>query len=193
MASEKILKKSIFGGFSKESVFSYIEKLQNDGIALKEEFEEFKAEAKRSAEEKDCEIEALKSKNASLLESNAEYSLRAEEANANIEAYEAKLSRCTQMIEDIGAKFEELQSKYDHYGDAGALIAQAQASADEINGEARKALCDAAEKISAANDRMRNACTEFGSSTDTVRNGAEELLKVISELSERFSESGEQA
>ena len=73
MDSERILKKSMFGGFKREDVIDYIEKLQAENSSLAQEVRDLSARA--------ADIDELNNEIVSLKEQNENYRVELEELN----------------------------------------------------------------------------------------------------------------
>ena len=65
MNNDRILKKSLFGGFNREDVLGYVEKLQSENVSLAEELREKSAQCAEQGSEM-AELDALREANALL-------------------------------------------------------------------------------------------------------------------------------
>ena len=204
MGSESILKKSVIGGFKKEGVLNYVEQLQTEIVILRKELNECKSckreldsvNVKNEIAEKEIdnlrsEIEELKRKNEALEESNkalnerdATASLKLEEAQVTISNYENKINLYEEKIASIEEKFTEIERNYQEYGDA---IDNAKSSAAEITDRAKNAVDNAKSEISSANERIKTACINFESSVVSMKSSAENLIGLLSAISESIT------
>lgn len=127
MSSDKVLKKTVFGGFDKENVLGYIENLQAEIAQMRKELDERNIdeaknaklneqndELKKELEKIKGENDALSKENESLLKANAEYELRMEEFNSNEREYKNKISYCTTQFEEIEKLFAEVEEEYNN-------------------------------------------------------------------------------
>lgn len=65
MNNDRILKKSLFGGFNREDVLSYVEKLQSENVSLAEELREKSVQCAEQGSEM-AELDSLREENALL-------------------------------------------------------------------------------------------------------------------------------
>lgn len=204
MGSESILKKSVIGGFKKEGVLNYVEQLQTEIVTLRKELNECNsckkeldsANVKNEIAEREIdnlrsEIEELKSRNVALEESNkalnerdAAVSLKFEEAQVVISNYENKIRLYEEKIVSIEEKFAEIERNYQKYGE---VIDNAKCSAAEITVRAKNAVDNAKCEISSANERIKTACVNFESSVASMKSSAENLIGLLSAISESIT------
>lgn len=190
MKIDSILKKTTFGGFSKESVFELVEKLQEENIQLSKKIEANEQEVEKFESvvaEKDYEIKELNQKNSALLEDNATNSLKIEEMDANREEYENNLAELKNKIADIEEKFAALQEKYDKYGAADEYEKKAKKQADAVLESVRNVLSGAIERISASNNELRNSNVRFSEVSEKVVADADALIRSISDISNELT------
>lgn len=183
MNLESVLKKSAFGGYTKESVFDLVEMLQRENVKLENDIKEAQKEKEDEAKkykallsEKEGIIEELNEKNSSLLEANASCSLKLEEAEANKEDYEKKLNELKGKINAIEQRFDELQKKYGTLDDYERSKEQAQAVISSV----KEAVKGAIDKISSSSDSLRSSCNAFSEASEKVVSYADELIHSIS-------------
>lgn len=183
MAKEKmVLFRTSLGGFNREDVNNYIEKLNNE-LAEREKLAKKKleaAEAKcRELADRIAELEAATAKVAEL-ESEAqarekliaEYIEKVEHQTAEIEALKASNnsaeSEITMLTDEI-ASLSEAISKSEKYDDIssqiGEIILSARSTADGILAKAEE---EASKKLLNADALMQNAANEFNSRTDSA-------------------------
>lgn len=214
MSSDSVLKKSVLGGFKKEGVLNYIEQLQkeilslkkdvSDGTACKTELEALKNEQESSNKDLESlkkENAALKAENASLIEKNAAYALRIEEDQVTIGDYENKQRQWEEKIASIESKLTEIETSCTKYGEADSkadsmlrdamsyserMISDAKSSASEITGAVGDAVRTAKSEVSGANDRIKTACVNFDSSAAALKASAENLIKVLEDISDKL-------
>lgn len=187
MSSEQIFKKSVLGGFKKEGVLNYIEQLQSEIIELKKEITnkpDFSDEVQAlKAKNEDASAEtaaltakydALKAENDALSDKNAELLRELDDAKKIITEYEEKQHLFEKKISVIEDKFEQLASGYS--------VSVENKKSDLIS-EAKSDVMD-------ANERIKTACNNFESSANALKSCVENLLSVISGISENlYSES----
>ncbi|MBR6702276.1 MAG: hypothetical protein IKI78_03955 [Clostridia bacterium] len=176
MNNDRLLKKSLFGGFKREDVLDYIEKLQSENVSLADELRE------KSAECSDCvsaeEFEALRAEN--------------EELKAEIESLKSQ-------IQAAGEKAAADESDYDKFSGekSGALIQDAMKYSDSlVNGAkdtAVKALetaggtiKSAAADIRSAGERVTTAQVNLNYSLDAIRQSVDSLIDELSTVSEKI-------
>lgn len=203
MGSDKILKKTAFGGFKREDVLNYIEQLQqeivslkrevSDGVSCKRELENVKS-AKDYADSELAALReenaALKEQNADLIEKNASYTLKMEEAQVSIEEYERKLRSCESKIEIIEHKFSELEITCARVGDAEKLIEEAKSSVAVIADKAKGSVESVRADILNASERIKTACVNFDSSAASLKSSAENLLASLAEATQKLDSIG---
>ena len=125
MGAEKVLKKSLFGGFKKDTVLNYIEELQNEIVDLRkelsnnngycDEIESLKAANCSYISESAAlaaKLDALKAENESLSESNLQLTNELEEAKRIISDYDNKETLFINKISEIEKKFVVLSKGY---------------------------------------------------------------------------------
>ena len=194
MNIESVLKKSAFGGFTKDSVLELVEMLQNENVRLSKKAKENGKEKdelayyKNLAAEKEKEIEILNEKNASLVEVNASYALKEEESSSNKEEYEKKLNELKERTDAIEQKFLMLQAKYDKDSAEVGCEETAKQQADSIIASVKEALKNAIEKISASNDELKDSNANLAKASEKVVEDADALIRSITEISNSFGE-----
>ena len=185
MSSEQIIKKSLFGGFKKEGVINYIEKLQSEILKLKtelsnipnhtEELRSLKAENEASATEIAAliaKIDTLKAENESLSERNSKLFQEAEELKTANSELEYKQQLFKEKISVIENKFIQLANGYISNGYYGVGYND---SVEAAKNEVYK-----------ANERVKSACNSFEGSSFELKSSVDDLLKALSGISEKF-------
>lgn len=193
MSKDKILKKSAFGGFKKEDVLDYIEKLQQEIVSLKRDASDcaaYKREVealKLSAEQKDkateslkTENEALKAENSSLIEKNASLTLKLEQLNAILEKSKSDAA-------EYQKKYEELNDEHSKITDVSKLVSDARESVSEIVLSAGKSVDSVRADVYGAADRLKTVCVNFESSLSSLKSGTDALLETLSSASEKLN------
>lgn len=192
MSKDKILKKSAFGGFKKEDVLDYIEKLQQEIVSLKRDASDcnaYKREAEalkssvadkdKAAESLKAENDALKAENASYIEKNASLSLKVEQLNAILE-------KSKEEAAEYKAKYEEMCDEHSKVTDVSKLVSEAKASVSKITSDAKRSVDFVRNDVSAAADRLKTVCVNFESSLSSLKSGTDGLLETLSSASEKL-------
>lgn len=187
MGSEQIFKKSVLGGFKKEGVLNYVEQLQTEIIELKKEInnkpdfsdeikvlKDFNESAVAETTALTAKIDALKAENEALTESNLSLNNELEEAKNLINEYEEKQKIFAAKISEIDSKFLRLTS---------GLICQ-DSSASDIKNKANEAVENAKNEIGDINERLKTTCNNFVSSSTALKSCVENLLDILSSISE---------
>ncbi len=190
MGSEQIFKKSVLGGFKKEGVLDYVEQLQSEIINLKKEIsnksdfskdvEVLKAASEEAAAETaalSAKNDALKAENEALSEKNSHLIQELEDARELISEYEEKQKIFEDKISAIENKFVQLTSGYTING---AASVNNTLKTNESIKNARSAVFD-------ANENLKNACSDFEGSSSALKSCVENLLNVLSDISEQFN------
>ena len=192
MSKDKILKKSAFGGFKKEDVLDYIEKLQQEIVSLKRDASDcnaYKREAEalkssvadkdKAAESLKAENDALKAENASYIEKNASLSLKVEQLNAILE-------KSKEEAAEYKAKYEEMCDEHSKVTDVSKLVSEAKESVSKITSDAKRSVDSVRNDVSAAADRLKTVCVNFESSLSSLKSGTDGLLETLSSASEKL-------
>lgn len=190
MGSEQIFKKSVLGGFKKEGVLNYVEQLQTEIIELKKEItnkpdlsEEVKAlkdineNAVAETTALTAKIDALKAENEALTEANLSLVRDLEEAKMLINEYEEKQKIFAEKISEIDNKFSRLTSDF----------VCSDSSASDIKTKANDAVENARNEIGDINERIKTTCNNFVSSSSALKTCVENLLDVLSSISDDFN------
>lgn len=190
MGSEQIFKKSVLGGFKKEGVLNYVEQLQTEIIELKKEItnkpdlsEEVKAlkdineNAVAETTALTAKIDALKAENEALTEANLSLVRDLEEAKMLINEYEEKQKIFAEKISEIDNKFSRLTSDF----------VCSDSSASDIKTKANDAVENARNEIGDINERIKTTCNNFVSSSSALKACVENLLDVLSSISDDFN------
>lgn len=180
MGSDLIFKKSVLGGFKKEGVLNYVEQLQSEIIELKKEIsnkpdlsrdvEILKAASEEAVAETAvlaAKNDALKAENEALSEKNALLIQELEEAGKLISDYEAKQKIFEDKISAIESKFVQLTNGY--------VVTKSDESVEAV----KKVVVEADEKI-------KNACEDLEISSSALKSSVDNLLAVLSGISEQF-------
>lgn len=196
LSKDKILKKTAFGGFKKEDVLDYIEKLQqeivdlrreaSDCAAYKREAESLiasKTEAESSVAALQAEIKALKAENSGLIENNAALTLKIEQLTSILEKSKADAS-------EIEEKYESLVAEYSKITDIDALVAEARSSVSQIATCAKSSVDSVYADVSVASDRLRTVTVNYESSLASLKARTEALLSALSSASEKLGAVG---
>ncbi len=213
MSSDRILKKSAFGGFKKEGVLNYVEELQSEILSLKKELNNtVSCEENKKLEEK-CkqyeaslnEINALKKSleddNKRLTDENKSLTSKYEEALKNTSEYESKVILCENKIAEIEKKFTKIEALYnkasqtddkanammlDAVNYSEKLIAKANERIDLAMSDAASVLKNAFTQASDAADKLKTSKNNFESSTVALDNALDNLKLTLSGLAENF-------
>ncbi len=185
MGSDKIFKKSFFGGFKKDGVLNYVEQLQSEIVDLKkeislnssfgEEVVALKAENNNVVSETaalTARYDALKAENESLSERNTVLAQELDEAQKIIRNYEEKQTLFENKICAIENKFAQLANGY--------ITNSASKSETKLAVETAKS------EVNDANERLKTACNNFESSAYALKASVENLLKTLSGISEEI-------
>lgn len=211
MGSEKVLKKTAFGGFKKEGVLDYVEQLQAEILSLKKELNNNQDSSmeNKKLEEKckglEAEIEGLKNQNTSFQAENKKLSdengiLKEKVDNAGIviSDYEAKIAVCENKVAEIEKKFSEIEVLYSKASQtdskANALMADAvnysekviaKANEKAINAvaTAEKAVNAALALVSGASERLKISKANYEGTFDEAEREVENLKNTLSKLS----------
>lgn len=198
LGKDSVLKKTAFGGFKKEDVLDYIEKLQqeivnlkrdaSDCAAYKRDAEELKAYKTQAEAEKDVlrsEAETLKAENSALIEKNASLTLKIEQLNSILEKSKADAAEAVE-------KYEELHAEYSKITDINALVSEARDSVAVISSDARESVDSVYDDVSSAADRFRTVSVNFESSLASLKSGTDALLSTLSVASQKLASVGKE-
>ncbi len=196
MSKDKILKKSAFGGFKKEDVLDYIEKLQQEIVDLKREAADcaaYKRDADRlKASEAETEKrvatlleqnEALTVENSSLIEKNASLTLKLEQLTSILEKSKADAA-------DAEEKYNLLAAEYSRVTDIKQMTDEAKESVSKIATDARTTVDSVYSDVSSASNRFKTVTVNFESSLASLKSGTEALLSVLYSASENLGNLG---
>ena len=220
MSSEKILKKSTFGGFKKEGVLNYIEELQAEILSLKKELNNSKDnlkeidELKKIIQNNEAETSALQNENIDLKAENEElksinksYSEDLVKARISIKELEAKIGVYENKFSEIEKKFSEIESAYanksvesdnkatvmmqDAVSYSEKIILKANETAKANITKADIAVKKALSEIAVAAQKIKSTRSEYDASISTVEKSIENLSVAISEISTNLNLSFE--
>lgn len=191
MASDKILKKTLFGGFDKEKVLIYVEKLQAEILELKKELSTKTAESENAAslleennqlkkelEEKKEENNMLSQENDALLKANAEYELRMEEFKANEKEYLDMIEACNAQFAEVEKQFAEMEELYKNRGMVDFQTAY-------LNRQPTKA----SEEIAEVNEKLRDSFSSFEAVVEKLQNTTDEVENAFKSFEEMFAKA----
>ena len=214
MGSDKILKKSAFGGFKKEGVLNYVEKLQAEILSLKKELNNtVSCDENRKLEEKCKEYEAivaeadsakklLETENLKLVEDNKVLSAKYQESLKSISDYETKIILCENKIAEIEKKFSEIETLYENASQTDnkanammldavnyseKIVAKANEKVDSAMADAASVLRNAFAVASDASDKLKTSKNNFESSTVALDNALNNLKFTLADLAENFA------
>ena len=220
MSSEKILKKSTFGGFKKEGVLNYIEELQTEILTLKKELNNKNADQKEiedlTKKNKNyeneistlkAEIADLKNENDELKNKNELYSDELIQARTTSNELELKISVYEKKLSEIEKKFAEIENAYanssSEINDKASIMMQDAVSYSEkiifkANETAKASVlkADAAIKnavadVADASANIKSAHSEYNRSVISLEKSVEKLSEVLSEISSSLNTSSE--
>lgn len=182
MDSEKIFRTSVFGGFKRNDVLSYVDELKNEMESLKSEMTD-----------KDVEIGTLNEKTDALSE-------QCESLRAFQDKYEQQ-EKIVELLQadknELRQKIAELQSVVDTYAKAqsglrekeekiktaesqlGAAFLDARKYSDEIVSAANHKALEISDKVSGDISTQANAITKLSAEVDSI---AQQFSKSIEEL-----------
>ncbi len=178
--SEKILKKTAFGGFNKKSVLDYVEKLQAENFELKKSADELSACKKRAedlsakadkffAELEDIskKYDELKADKEKLLTENAELLLRKEalEKNQNV------------IVENSGNSLIQNAMIY-----SDKLIATARDAADDLLNKSSDTVSASSTKVDEASEKLKTARFNLECSLNSVSEAMNNVSKTLNAL-----------
>ena len=196
LSKDKILKKSAFGGFKKEDVLDYIEKLQQEIVELKREAADcaaYKRDVDRikaseaEAEKKVVSLleqkDALTAENSALVEKNASLTLKLEQLTSILEKSKADAAEAEE-------KYNILAAEYSRVTDIKSMTDEAKESVSKIASDARNAVDSVYADVSSASNRFRTVTVNFESSLASLKSGTEALLTALSSASENLGSLG---
>ena len=196
MSKDKILKKSAFGGFKKEDVLDYIEKLQQEIVELKREAADCAAykrdvdRIKASEAETEKKVvslleqkDALTAENSALVEKNASLTLKLEQLTSILEKSKADAAEAEE-------KYNILAAEYSRVTDIKSMTDEAKESVSNIASDARNAVDSVYADVSSASNRFRTVTVNFESSLASLKSGTEALLTALSSASENLGSLG---
>ncbi len=171
-----------------ENIMSEKDSAEIDMVALTKENEQLKHD-----------LSDLQDEKAALIEANTELNVQIQNAKNTIAELEEKQKKWEEKVGLIEAKFAEIESSYSKMGETDSkincilseaqshsdrIISDAKKSANEISAKASFAVNNARKEIKDASDRIQTACVNFDSSVTSLKSSAENLLKILSELSD---------
>lgn len=184
MASDKILRKSAFGGFKREDVIDYIEKLQAQALADKRSAEESARFAEGLAARAN-ECDRLEKMYEQATEENRELNARLEALKEKNDEYERQLYNYGENFALLEAKLSELEERCAQINDSekqiNGLVLDAVLYSDKIIGKAR----DAARAVS---DDARQTITATADEIDSIGSEIGRISGDFSEVIARLSE-----
>lgn len=188
MDNDRILKKSIFGGFNKSDVLGYIEKLQHENTALADELH---AKSEECADLKSVqnEAEVLKRQNSELAVIKSALSAKAEQ----VRSLEAELATMNEKYAELESKCEAMTGTGNNaliqnamrYSDS--LVSSAKETADRVIADAGLSLNSAKGEIRAAGKAVSDAGAGLNSSFDALNLSVENLVNSLGKYSEKLT------
>lgn len=186
---EKIMRTSVFGGFKKVDVLSYVEELQKQIEQLKSDAE-LKEKEISQLNEKVSELTSmcgeLECENDELTDENDELKASVEEKNTQLEAVKEQnreMSESIAELTEIKEEYAGVKKKYENNTDE---LKKAQSRLGAAYLDARKY----SEKIVAsANERAHNASKAAGEDITRQANEISRLSQDIEKLSASFTNS----
>lgn len=220
MSSDKILKKSTFGGFKKESVLNYIEELQAEILSLKKELNNSKADKKEieilndRTKQYENEISVLKSENLTLINENKELKnineLKTEDLSKalnSVDDLQNKVNIYENKVTEIEKKFIEIENSYsvksteidsratvmmqDAVNYSERLISKANETAKTSVLTADAAVKKAFCQVTDAAKTIKTARSDYDNSIIALENSVENLSAVLSEITKNLNLSYE--
>lgn len=198
LGKDSVLKRSAFGGFKKEDVLDYIEKLQQEIVNLKrdasdcaaykreaEELRAYKIQAEATADALRNEAEALKVENSALIEKNASLTLKIEQLNSILEKNKADAAEAAE-------KYEELHAEYSKITDVNALVNEVRDSVAAISADAKASVDSVYDDVNSAANRFKTVSVNFESSLVSLKSGTDALLSTLSDASQRLASVGKE-
>jgi len=213
MNNDRILKKSIFGGFRRSDVLDYIEKLQNENVSLADELREKSAQYAEleSANEQNSDVsdelealrnemeelqktcDALRNENEELKKANSEITAKANKNEASYEELghemQALNEKYSALEEDYGKlsndKSNALIQDAMRYSDT--LVSGARKTADKALNDAHSAIGTVTEDVFSANEQIRTAQQMVEQAMSTVRTNVDNLVDTLSKCSSQLS------
>lgn len=176
MNNDRLLKKSLFGGFRRADVLDYIEKLQGENVELADELREKSAECVEgvSAEEFD-----------SLKAENEELKKRIESLESQIQSQEEKKSQEASDYDKFsGEKSGALIQDAMKYSDS--LVNGAKETAGKALETAGGSINSAAADIRTAGERVTTAQVNLNYSLDAIRQSVDSLIDELDSVCEKI-------
>ena len=187
--NEKIMRTSIFGGFKKEDVLSYIEKLQKQIEQLKEDVDlkqKTISELNKKVESLNFQYVELECENDELEEEIDSLKTAAEEKDAELEALGAQNSEMNEKITALSAVKDEYENARQRIENNNNELKKAEARLGAAYLDARKY----SEKIVAsANERAHCATKSVSDDITKQANEISHLSQDIERLSASFANS----
>lgn len=180
-----------------------LENIKNEIDSADEGIAALKAENERL----NSSVNELAAEKSNLEQENSELKNKLETANNIIAEFEEKQKKWEEKIALIEEKFTEIESSYSKIGEtdnkvngmlsdaknySDKIILDARASASEISAKAAVAVKNAKDEILSANDRIQTACVNFNSSAESLKAGTENLLNILSEISDKLNSAEEE-
>lgn len=189
MSKDKILKKTAFGGFKREDVIDYIEKLQQEIVDLKrdaadcaaykreaDELRRNKKFANDIAEATKSENETLKAELSAQIEKNASLTLKLEQLTSILEKSKTDAA-------EIQEKYNQLYEEHSKITDIKLIENQVKEKVSRIAGDAKASVDSVYSDVNGAAERLKTVTVNFESSLASLKSGAEALLSVLASAS----------
>ena len=176
MDSERILKKSMFGGFKREDVIDYIEKLQAENSTLAQEV--------RDLSSRNADINELKNEIVSLKEQNEKYRLEFEELStkaAELEKNNSELiaKKSPFFVPADAAGTSPLIQDAMKYSDT--IVKSATETAQTVIDKAATSINASGDEITTEIQRIKTAQSNLEYSLNAVSESMEKLIECLRE------------
>lgn len=193
--AKETLKKSFFGGFRKEDVIDYIEKIETEKeeLAVRLRALEGKAEECSSLESR---LDDANGANERLEAENASLKKQLAESSAEVEKYGEALSAMEQRLEELQKKCEGITNSEKQisglvmdavmYSDR--IIGKAKDAAKAVSGDACKTITETAGEIDRIGVEIGRISGDFSEVVTRLSAKLSALSTDISELTSRFEQ-----
>lgn len=176
MENGKILRGSVFGGFNKKDVVNYIEQMQNEMAAVRNQFSELQIEFQK---------QSVELKRIPELEEQLKNKQEVEQQNADL----------ARQIETLQADQQKIKEEYDKFklseAQLGAAFFDAHRYSDKLVAAAKDRAADvskqASDDISFKADQIRQVAADAEKLTVEMHQKMEALSKSISDLSGKMN------
>lgn len=184
MGEDAIIKSVMFGGFDKEDVLKYIEKIQTEHLAEMEIMKQKQAETEKAwirVKELEEQLAAESSRFSALTRLNDEYC--------------EKIYALEEQQKELNKKFESMQEDCNRLksveSQIGSLLLNAALYSDKITQKAKLAASgvtdDARQNIVSANEDVSRIGSDFSQAASTFSNDISAISSKIEDLSETLT------